>query len=112
MPQINETRFLVQRELCKCKCRLNESVCNSKQKQNHDEYWCEYNELYDQSSCKDYYMWNRNTYDCECNITCKIDDYLNIKKCLCKKSLIGKLVLAQYQMKYKIQLKRHLTTKK
>ena len=28
----NETRFLVQHELCECKCRLDENVSNSKQK--------------------------------------------------------------------------------
>ena len=32
MLRVNETRFLIQHELCKCKCGLNESVCNSKQK--------------------------------------------------------------------------------
>ena len=30
---------------------------------------------------------------CKCNKTCKIDDYLDIKNCSCKKFLIGKLVL-------------------
>ena len=29
--EVNETRFLVQQELCECKCGLNESVCNAKQ---------------------------------------------------------------------------------
>ena len=38
---VNETRFLVQHELCECKCRLNESPGNSKQKRNHDEYQCQ-----------------------------------------------------------------------
>ena len=33
----NETKFLVQHESCECKCGLNESVCNSKQKWNHNE---------------------------------------------------------------------------
>ena len=42
MSRMNETRFLVQHELCESKCRLNESVCNSKQKWNYDEYWCEF----------------------------------------------------------------------
>ena len=28
----NETGFLVQHELCECKCGLNKSVCNAKQK--------------------------------------------------------------------------------
>ena len=32
---VNETRFLVQHESCGCKCRLNESICNSKLNWNH-----------------------------------------------------------------------------
>ena len=32
MLSVNETRFLVQHDFCECKCTLNESVCNSKQK--------------------------------------------------------------------------------
>ena len=32
MSGVNETRFLVQHESCDCKCVLNKSVCNSKQK--------------------------------------------------------------------------------
>ena len=32
MSKVNETRLLVQHESCECKCGLNESVCNSKQK--------------------------------------------------------------------------------
>ena len=31
MSGLNETNFLVQHESCECKCRLNKSVCNSKQ---------------------------------------------------------------------------------
>ena len=38
-------------------------------------------------------MWNPSTCDCECNKACKIDGYLDIKKCLCKKRLFRKLVL-------------------
>ena len=45
MSGVNKTRFLVHHGSCKCKCRLNESVCNSKQKWNNDECWCEYKEL-------------------------------------------------------------------
>ena len=43
------------------------SVCNSKQKWNNDECWCEHKELDDWSSCKDDYMWNPSTCDCDCN---------------------------------------------
>ena len=32
--------------------------------------------------------------DCECNKACKIDEYLNIKKCSCEKRLFGKLASA------------------
>ena len=39
-------------------------------------------------------MWNPSTCDFECNKACNIEDYLNIKNCLCKKCLIGILVLA------------------
>ena len=45
MPGVNESIFLVQHESSEFKCGLNESVCNSKQKQNHDECWCECEEL-------------------------------------------------------------------
>ena len=45
MSGVNETRFLVQHESCECKCGLDESVCYSKKKWNHNE--CRYacNEL-------------------------------------------------------------------
>ena len=32
IPGVNETRFLVQHESCECKCGLNKSVYNAKQK--------------------------------------------------------------------------------
>ena len=70
---VNEKRFLVQYEFCKCKCGLNESVCNLKQKANHDQCWCECKGLDDWSSCKDDYMSNSSTCDCECNKACHID---------------------------------------
>ena len=35
---VNDTRLLVQHELCECTCGMNESECNSKQKWNHNEF--------------------------------------------------------------------------
>ena len=52
MSSVNETRFLVRNKSCECKCGLNEIVCNSKQKWNYDECWCECKELDDWSFCK------------------------------------------------------------
>ena len=49
--------------------------------------------LYDWSFCKDYYMWNFSTYDCECNKASKIDKYLDIKDCSWKKRVSGKSLL-------------------
>ena len=93
MPE-NETRFLVQHELCKCKCRLNENECNSKQKWNHDDCRCECRELDHWISCKKGFKWNPSTYDCECDKARKISEYLDTKNCSCKKHLFGELVLA------------------
>ena len=56
MSGVNETRFLVQHESRDCKCGLSKSVCNSKQKWNHNECRYECKELEDWSSCKDDYM--------------------------------------------------------
>ena len=36
MSRTNETRHIKWHETCKCKCRLNKSVCNTKQHWNED----------------------------------------------------------------------------
>ena len=113
---VNQIRFLVQQESCQCKYRLNKNACNSKQKwnhdecwcerskndcnskkkkkkRNHDECWCECKELDDWSSCKDDYLRNSSACDSECNKAWKICAYLDIKNFSCKERLFGKLVL-------------------
>ena len=53
---------------------LLESVCNLKQKWNDDKFRYEGKELDNWSSCKDNYIWNPSTRDCECNkAACKTD---------------------------------------
>ena len=37
MSAVNETRFIVQHGSCECISGLNQSVCTSKQKWNHNE---------------------------------------------------------------------------
>ena len=81
MSGVNETRFSVQQGSCECKCGLNDSVRNSKQKWNHDKCQCDCKKLDDWSFCKDDYTWNRSTCDCEYNKACKIGKYLDIKNC-------------------------------
>ena len=65
MSRVNKTRFVVQHELWKCKCGLNETLCNSNEKWDHDECWCKCKELDDWSSCRDDYMWNPSTCNWE-----------------------------------------------
>ena len=38
---VNETRFIVQHESCKCKCGMNESACSLKPKWDPDEFRCD-----------------------------------------------------------------------
>ena len=91
MSGLNETRFIVQRESCKWKCKLNESVCNSQQK------WMLMNVGVNVKNqiigvlVKNGYMFSPSMCDCECNKAPKIDEHLDTKNN--KKRLIGKLVL-------------------
>ena len=47
MSRTNETRHIEWHETCKCKCRLDASVCNNKQRWNDDKCRCECKELID-----------------------------------------------------------------
>ena len=79
--------------VCVCKCGLNESECNSKQKWNHDkrQYTCK--KLDDYDYCKDDYILNPSTQDYECNKACKIDKYSDFKNYLCQTCICGTLVI-------------------
>ena len=91
--RLNETRNVLWHESCKCVCRLNSSVCNSKQVWNSDTCKCDFNEDFAGiMNCDKGYMWNPSTCECECEMWCKPDQYLDYKKCVCKKKLIGKLI--------------------
>ena len=78
MSGVNETKFLVQNKLCWCKCGLNESVCNSKQKWDY-KWRCGFKELVACGSCKASCMSNPSTKNYDSNKGCKIDKYLDSK---------------------------------
>ena len=91
--RLNETRYVLWYESCKCVCRLNSSVCNSKQIWNSDTCRCDCNE--DFAGIINYtkgYMWNSSTCACECDIWCKTGQYLDHKNCICKNKLIGRVI--------------------
>ena len=50
MSRTNETRHKIRHETCNCKCRLDASVCNNKQRWNDDKCRCEYKELIDKDA--------------------------------------------------------------
>ena len=91
--RLNETRNVLWHESCKCVCRLNSSVCNSKQIWNSDTCRCNCNEGFaGVVSCDKGYMWNPSTCECQCDKWCKTEQYLDYKTCVCKNRLVGRLI--------------------
>ena len=69
--RLNETRNVLCHESCKCECRLNSSVCNSKQIWNSDTCSCYCNEDFAGiMTCNKGYIWNPSTCACECECVC------------------------------------------
>ena len=92
MSRTNETRHIKWHETCKCKCRLDASVCNNKQRWNDDKCRCECKELIDKGVCDRGYIWNPSNCECECDKSCDVREYLDYKNCKCRKKLGDKLV--------------------
>ena len=91
--RLNEIRNALWHESCKCACRLNSSVCNSKQIWNIDTSRCDCNEDFvGIINCTKGYMWNPSTCECQCDTWCKPGQYLDYKNCICKNKLIGRLI--------------------
>ena len=88
----NKTRHIKWHETCKCKCRLDASVCNNKQRWNDDKCWCECKELIDKGVCDRGYIWNPSNCECECDKSCNVGEHLSYKNCRCRKKLADKLV--------------------
>ena len=75
----NETRHIEWHETCKCKCRLDASVCNNKQRWNDDKCRCECKELIDKGVCDKVFIWNPSNCECECYKSCDFSEYLDYK---------------------------------
>ena len=88
----NETRHIEWHETCKCKFRLDASVCNNKQRWNDYKCWCECKELIDKGVRDEGFIWNPSNCECECDKSWDIGEYLDYKICKCRKKLADKLV--------------------
>ena len=92
MSRTNEARHIKWHKTCKCKCRLDASICNNKQIWNGDKCRCENKELIDIGMRDEEFIWNPSKCECECDKSCDIGEYLDYKNCRCKKRIIDKLV--------------------
>ena len=62
----NETRHIEWHEMCKCKYRLDGSVCNNKQGWNDDKCLCECKELIENGVCDEGFICYPS--NCECKL--------------------------------------------
>ena len=76
MSRPNEARHIRWHETCKCKCKLDASVCNNKQRWNNYKCrWCKCKELIDKGICDKEFVWNPS--NCECDQSCDVGEYLD-----------------------------------
>ena len=79
----NETRHIKWHETCKCICRLDNIICNNKQRcWNKDKCRCECKELIDKGVCDKGFIWNPNNCECECDKSGNIGKYLDYSNCV------------------------------
>ena len=116
--RLNENRIVLWHESCKCVCRLNSSVCSSKQIWNSDTCRCDCNENFAGIiSCNKGHTWNPSTCECQCDMWCTPGQYLDHKNCICKNKLIGRViaestsVINETMMNNKNNIDNHNTTK-
>ena len=92
MSRTNETRHIEWHETCKCKCRLDGSVCDNKQRWNNYKCRCECKEVIDKGVCDKGFIWNPSNCECECDKSCAVGEYLDYENCKCRQTLVDKLV--------------------
>ena len=92
MSRTNGTRHIEWHKTCKCRCRLDASVCSIKQRWNEDKCRFECKELIDRGMCDRGFIWNPSNCEYECDKLCGIGDYLDYKNCKGRNKLVDKLV--------------------
>ena len=88
----NKTRHIKWHETCKCKCRLDASVCKNKQRWNEDKCRCECKELIDKGVRDRGFIWNPSNRECECDKSCDVGKYVDYENCKCRKKLVDNLI--------------------
>ena len=68
-------------------------MCNIKQRWNEDKCKCECREeLSDKQSCDKGFIWNPSNYNCCCDKSCNIREYLDYQNCKCRNKILGELI--------------------
>ena len=89
----NQARHIEWYETCKCKCGLDASVSNNKQRCNEDKCRCECREvLIDKERCDKDFIWNPSDCNCEFDESCDMGQYLDYKNCKWRRKIVGELV--------------------
>ena len=93
MQRINVARQIKWHKSCKCICRLTKAVCDRQQVWNEDKCRCECREdLIEKAICDKGFICNPSNCKCECDKSCGIGEYLDYKNCVCRNSIVDKLV--------------------
>ena len=91
MSRANEKRHIEWHETCKCECRLDASVFNNKQRWKKDKCRCECKELVNKGVCNKGFIWNPSNWECQCDKSCGVGEYLDYENCKCRERSADKL---------------------
>ena len=100
----NETRHIEWHKTFKCKCRLDASVCNNKQRWNEGKCRCECKKLIDKGLWDKRFIWNISNCEWECDKSYDVAEYLDCENCKCRKKLVDKLVEECTETNEKVKL--------
>ena len=92
MSRTNEARHIEWHKMCKCKSRLDSSVCNNKQCLSDYKCRCECKELIDKGVCDKGSIWNPSNCECEYYKSCDVGEYFDYKNCTFRKKLLDRLM--------------------
>ena len=80
MSKTNETRHIKWHEKCKCKSRLDASVCNKNNTGIMINAGLNIKNWFIKDLCDKGYIWNSSNCECECDKSCDVGEYLDYKK--------------------------------
>ena len=69
----NKARYIKWHEICECKCRLDASVCNNKQRCDKCKCRRECKELIDKGIFDKGFIWYPSSFEFECDKSCGVE---------------------------------------